>query len=351
MFVTVAILFAFGTSGSLLKEGDNPRVYLLDPVYKEVGSVSPLHRNVFKHLRETSVKNPENADFIFVDVDTFMQKFWPVYLKTSNKKHHPMILDSDTEIQHLWKEKVYLDTIKTFLREHDKLNISAKFVYFYDIDYKRKKDVLRRHRVREMLKDYDCVFLGNDLVKLDVESAPGINILPPINKFLRSTLELEERGDREILATFRGRSSTDHVKRVRSAIFNLNAQDTKVDLLDTLYNDGPAGELIKAYQNSEFSFCPGGTKPYSFRPGEALTYGSIPVIIIDDAVPIQSNNWTDWAVIIPENQVANAIDILKKIPEPKKEEMFQAGRKIARCVNSVPGYIQCMLEALKINFM
>mmetsp|Transcript_19797 Transcript_19797/g.27500 ORF Transcript_19797/g.27500 Transcript_19797/m.27500 type:complete len:351 (-) Transcript_19797:96-1148(-) len=350
MFTLLAIFFAFGTNGSLLEEQD-PNIYVLDSVYKEVGSISPLHRNVFEHLRRISVKNPANADFIFVDVDTFMQKFWPVYLKTSNSKHHPMILDSDTEIQHLWKEKVYIDTLKTFLRERPKQNITAKFVYFYDIDYKRKKDVLRRHRVREMLKDYNCVYLGNDIVKQDVESAPGVNILPPINKYLRSTIDLVERDDREILVTFRGRSSTDHLKRVRSAIFNLKPEDTKVDLLDTLYNNGPAGELIKAYKNSDFSFCPGGTKPYSFRPGEALTYGSIPVIMIDDAVPIQSNNWTDWAVIIPEDQVDNAIDILKKIPESKKEEMFQAGREMARCVNSIPGYIKCMLKALKINFM
>eukprot|EP00466_Bigelowiella_natans_P010833 jgi/Bigna1/76286/fgenesh1_pg.40_\ len=436
---------------------NSPSIYVLDAA-SDPGQITPLHNATFLELRRRAVRDPKEADFIFVDIDTLFQKFWPVYLKTSRHKHHHSILKCDTFKQHLQKEMVYVETVRRFLHENGN-STKAKFVYFYDIDnkgdiatwtsymsyksrihkreilalapipkalyhnrppsslrYKYTWDAQRRKRVRKHLNELgaDFVFLGNDIVKSDAAAAPSINILPPINMYLATTEELKTRGERKYLATFRGREDTDRFSKlehrlrlshqhIRDVIFALNGNRTnasnnssssssssssskkknetsivaqagisssssssafpsspgpakldvaaKFDLLDTRVEEGPADALIDAYRNSEFALSPGGTKPYSFRPGEALTYGAIPVIIIDDTAPIHSRDWEKWAVLMREKQVAHCVSILEAIPQWKRDAMFLEGRKIARCVNSVAGYVDCMLETLATNFL
>jgi len=393
---------------------NSPSIYVLDAA-SDPGQITPLHNATFLELRRRAVRDPKEADFIFVDIDTLFQKFWPVYLKTSRHKHHHSILKCDTFKQHLQKEMVYVETVRRFLHENGN-STKAKFVYFYDIEYKYTWDAQRRKRVRKHLNELgaDFVFLGNDIVKSDAAAAPSINILPPINMYLATTEELKTRGERKYLATFRGREDTDRFSKlehrlrlshqhIRDVIFALNGNRTnasnnssssssssssskkknetsivaqagisssssssafpsspgpakldvaaKFDLLDTRVEEGPADALIDAYRNSEFALSPGGTKPYSFRPGEALTYGAIPVIIIDDTAPIHSRDWEKWAVLMREKQVAHCVSILEAIPQWKRDAMFLEGRKIARCVNSVAGYVDCMLETLATNFL
>eukprot|EP00466_Bigelowiella_natans_P012886 jgi/Bigna1/144538/aug1.88_g19246 len=321
-----------------------PKIHVLDAAHDYAGAKTPLHIETFKELRRLSVSDATTADFIFVDVDTLMQKFWPVYLKTSVTKHHPSILDDDDDKAHLWKEQVFKDTAENFIQGHG--NFSGKFVYFYDIKYKEgeEADPVRRERVREQFAEFS-VFVGNDIVKNDTRSAVGVNILPPINKYLARTTKMTERGERGLLATFRGRACTD--KGVRKQLFHdMPVYGENVDLVDTFHEDGPLEDLIASYKNSSFAFAPRGTKPYSFRPGEAMTFGAIPVIIVDDVEPIRPGNWEDWAVIIPEKDTRQSIATLQHISEAKRKTMFQAGREMARCVNTIPGYVNCMLKAL-----
>lgn len=74
--------------------------------------------------------------------------------------------------------------------------------------------------------------------------------------------------------------------------------------------DAGTGGLIS---RSTFTLCPGGYGRWTFRLGQAVAAGSIPVVIADGYVLPHSQfiDWADCAVVVPEANVADIPAILR----------------------------------------
>lgn len=84
---------------------------------------------------------------------------------------------------------------------------------------------------------------------------------------------------------------------------------------------------IMLLQNSKYTLCPSGTGVNSIRFFEALSYGSVPILLADTIKMIDyiDISWTDYIVVMDENDIYN-IDIILE-----KEEVYYNKRK-ANCI-------------------
>jgi hypothetical protein len=80
-------------------------------------------------------------------------------------------------------------------------------------------------------------------------------------------------------------------------------------------------------QNSKYTLCPSGTGVSSIRIFEALSYGSVPILLTDTIKMIDYIDivWTDYIVVIDECDIYN-IDIILE-----KEEVYYNKRK-SNCI-------------------
>ncbi len=63
--------------------------------------------------------------------------------------------------------------------------------------------------------------------------------------------------------------------------------------------------FARTMTNSLFVLCPRGVGPNSYRIYEAMQAGRVPVIISDDFAPPAPLPWTDFALFVPESEVAS----------------------------------------------
>lgn len=85
-------------------------------------------------------------------------------------------------------------------------------------------------------------------------------------------------------------------------------------------------DYVDLLQRSKFILCPRGFATSSFRLYETMKIQRVPVVLADDWVPPQGPNWEDFAVFIPERDMAQIGSILREL-EPTWEERAKLARQ------------------------
>ena len=96
-------------------------------------------------------------------------------------------------------------------------------------------------------------------------------------------------------------------------IQNNNFVSTNDEKLDTDY--------INLLESSQFTLCPSGTGPNSIRLWEALSVGSIPIVLSDNLLLNQQIEWEKYIIIWEEKNFSNLNEYIEKIPYRKIQLM------------------------------
>jgi len=134
---------------------------------------------------------------------------------------------------------------------------------------------------------------------------------------------------KDLLFFFAGRLS----HPVRKRLMKLRFPESNVVMQDTsTYNHFQTDEInqqaTKARywqlaQRSKFGLCPRGAGTSSVRLFELMEAGITPVIIADDWVPPTGPKWKEFALFVPETQIAS----LYKIVQEHENEWIERGHK------------------------
>lgn len=86
----------------------------------------------------------------------------------------------------------------------------------------------------------------------------------------------------------------------------------------------------KDLMNTTFALLPGGRSPATYRLGEALSAGTIPVFIIKDYVkPFPGRiPWRKFSLCFPTEEAEHVLEFLRAIPMEKVIEMQVSGHGI-----------------------
>lgn len=108
-------------------------------------------------------------------------------------------------------------------------------------------------------------------------------------------------------------------------MFELNVSEWSIAVSEEQFNN-----FITTTAKSEFTLCPRGYGPSSFRLYETLQLNSIPVYIYDrEWLPFkQYIDWSEFCVLIERKDIKNIKTILKSISSDKKETMLRKGKEI-----------------------
>jgi hypothetical protein len=95
-------------------------------------------------------------------------------------------------------------------------------------------------------------------------------------------------------------------------------------------NDNELDAFINITQRSKYSLCPRGYSFTSFRLYEILQLNSIPVYVSDTHwLPFTDElDWSDFCVIIKEDQIPDLENILRSISDEKQKQMLQRGKEV-----------------------
>jgi hypothetical protein len=95
-------------------------------------------------------------------------------------------------------------------------------------------------------------------------------------------------------------------------------------------NDEELDNFINITHRSQYSLCPRGHSFSSFRLYEILQLNSIPVYVSDKHwLPFADElNWSDFCVIIKEDQIPELENILLSISEEKQNKMLDMGKEV-----------------------
>lgn len=116
-------------------------------------------------------------------------------------------------------------------------------------------------------------------------------------------------------------------------------------------NTVPHQNLIKfidVTSTSKFSLCPRGYGPTSFRMYEILQLGSVPVYVSNDHYLPWSDEltWSDFCVIISEDQIDQIDKILKSIDDDKYENMLSKGKEVYEKYFTLDGMVDNIIKRL-----
>lgn len=129
--------------------------------------------------------------------------------------------------------------------------------------------------------------------------------------------------DRPILASFVG--STTHPIRNRMTQSCLNDKDIVINIKGwtPIVQQDQFVAFVELGNKSIFSLCPRGYGANSFRIYEVMQLGSIPVIITDRPyLPWTDElDWTEFSVLITEDQIPNIPTILRSYSSEKINQM------------------------------
>ena len=158
------------------------------------------------------------------------------------------------------------------------------------------------------INDDDC---ATGLLKGVYTSLPsfrfrqGIHVAVPYMQF-PNELVFSKNNDREPehLASWRGNTKSN---RLRLKLIDNLKEKTGViiEKTDSWLNHDLAEKekYVQLIQNSQFSLCPAGWAPVSFRIYESMALARCPVILADSFVPPTGPKWKDFALFYPEKKV------------------------------------------------
>jgi len=302
-------------------------------------------------LRSRAVGKIENADLIFIDLDTHQQRLWPGYagngpkLTSLSQTQKCELDEEEASIQIIYDTIV--DTMKSY-----QLSKNQKFVVFYSV--RSSFSVAKGPDRREVYTSFSklpVIFVGNSVVNVDSDARPSLQLLDPILDAMKLDMQPHPRIQRNIFASFVGRVHTN--KPLRGALMNLRSKTGQNLYLQDADKTLQDKERVLNYRdvllNSEFMLAPRGDNHYSFRPSEALVYGAIPVIYDDRAAIPYVNSTFDarsWGVIIPEAQAKDTLEILSRISSKDRQRYIEGGQNARKCAETVEGNVDCMLAGL-----
>jgi hypothetical protein len=121
--------------------------------------------------------------------------------------------------------------------------------------------------------------------------------------------------------------------------------------LTTSKFDNAQGKYTKLLTQSLFGAAPRGDNLYTYRFGEILSAGAIPVVYADEWVlPFgpQLVDWNEWVVRIPERDAARTLDYLGNITNAKRCVMRQTAYKFWKTYMATgKGIVQGIVESLE----
>mmetsp|Transcript_22328 Transcript_22328/g.31246 ORF Transcript_22328/g.31246 Transcript_22328/m.31246 type:complete len:395 (-) Transcript_22328:280-1464(-) len=345
-----------------------PKVYVVDAI-SEAGVVrSNYHEAVFSKLRELSVDDPAEAEFLFVDVDTHLELLWPSYGgKSFNKSEeskkikyqrsfvegegsfkaepHDIVTLDQREEQY----KIYKRTVDRFASSQS-LHAGQRFVLFDSVYDAWNDEAHDAHRA--ILQDYNLFSISFSMLEKSLQKdGKGLRIPPPVLEDIKLQFKASKKWtERNTFASFIG-----NVQRnldVRSPLFDLDQSSSNGTLFikDTSTEGLGPDEYGSVMADSKFALAPRGDNHYSYRATEALIFGAIPVRYDDKAAKDFSGTPYDmdnWSVTISENEVDQTLQILNSMDESKALSMVEEGKKVVPCVWTISGHVKCMLEAMK----
>jgi hypothetical protein len=132
-----------------------------------------------------------------------------------------------------------------------------------------------------------------------------------------------------LLYSFRGMPYT----RVRQRVLKLkHPRGESMAFAANIYGHGsaikePQVQYAELLLDSKFVLCPKGIGLSTSRIYEVMQAGRVPVIIADQWVPPNGLDWNEFAVFVPENDVANIPSILEA-EEPNWEKKARRAREV-----------------------
>lgn len=211
-------------------------------------------------------------------------------------------------------------------------------VYNQNVFFTAQND--SKHLIQEYINalpggKYFCVSQHDDAVKeilpkntLSFEAGGNKNGIPiPL---ICSPIKQIPEHNKEYFCSFVG-CFTHHI---RNEIFNNFNSDNDFKFVTSQWESTVSSDkfdnFVTTTSKSEFSLCPRGYGPSSFRLYEILQLNSIPVYIYDKAwLPFEKYlNWSDFCVLVEQKDIKDLKTILKSISPEKKENMLKTGKEV-----------------------
>ncbi len=143
------------------------------------------------------------------------------------------------------------------------------------------------------------------------------------------------------LAAWRGNETSNPVRR---RLLDLYRHDPRFALESTAswYNHGEdeKSRYVAMIVDAQFSLCPGGIAPVTFRIFESMALGRAPVLIADEYVYPRGPDWPAFSLTVPERSVGKLASIL----DAERHRAEEMGRKAREAWDShfsrgrIPGY-------------
>jgi Exostosin family len=164
-------------------------------------------------------------------------------------------------------------------------------------------------------------------------------VIPGHTDLERATIMSDHAQDRQVLLSWRGRSSFIHEKYKNAW--------TRTELVNLFYNldfetyktvvGGFSDDFLQTKSNSEFCLVPGGTSPWTNHLYESLIAGCIPVILSDEFdLPFWSKiDWREISIKWPESKIEEDLYFYLKegIPKETKQQMWNNIQQVSCWVN------------------
>jgi hypothetical protein len=106
-------------------------------------------------------------------------------------------------------------------------------------------------------------------------------------------------------------------------VYKEQVANTKLTVDEITEQNAKESQYLDILKSSTFSLCPSGTGPNSIRLWEAMSVGSIPVILSDHTTLDKMIEWNNYVVIWPENNIDKLYVYLKSLPRHRINRMRQ----------------------------
>jgi hypothetical protein len=154
--------------------------------------------------------------------------------------------------------------------------------------------------------------------------------------------------EKTIFASFVG--SPTH--RVRVNMYNhchaIDGYKIYMSNWDVNISDSAMNLFLDVVASSKFSLAPRGNGRGSFRCYEIMQLNSVPVIISDDHYLPWSDelNWSEFSVLIDENEIPYMDEILKNISDSQYQKMLEVGKEVYDKYFSLEGMYQNIIKRI-----
>jgi len=212
---------------------------------------------------------------------------------------------------------------------------------------------------RKHTKDEPIALVTLSSTNRQLQNPPDQGLAPPAPKPVQLSAKLvediatcrtdsTENSTRPLLLTFAGNFR--HKTRKKLSMLN-NEKDVLIlhrYKLKNFFN----GSFEEFLTHSKFAATPRGDNKFSYRFTEVLSAGTIPVVHADGWIlPFRKElvDWSECAVVIPEGEVSETLNILAKIDDEQRCKMRQKCYEVyQKYMKDSEGVLSGIVEGLEI---